>query len=111
MDMFECRGWLNIWTSPDESDCFVRIRHRDCHQKYVCIDVPEEIKKFIAKNSKLRPPQVCISIFFGGQNLINRVAMEGDTQDPSASEIFVQISLQSMVQATASELAAQRGRV
>ncbi|KAJ6589539.1 hypothetical protein B0H19DRAFT_922632 [Mycena capillaripes] len=56
--MFECGGWLNIWTSPDESDCFVRIRHRDCHQKYVCIDVPEEIKKFIAENSKLRPPQL-----------------------------------------------------
>ncbi|KAJ7937611.1 hypothetical protein B0H13DRAFT_1588423, partial [Mycena leptocephala] len=57
MDMFECGGWVNIWASPEESDCFVRIRHLDCHQKYVCIDVPEDVKKFIAENAKLRAPQ------------------------------------------------------
>ncbi|KAJ7847122.1 hypothetical protein B0H14DRAFT_3867552 [Mycena olivaceomarginata] len=58
MDMFECGGWVTIWTSPEESDCFVRIRHLDCHQKYVCIDVPEDVKKFIAENTKLRAPQL-----------------------------------------------------
>ncbi|KAJ7934730.1 hypothetical protein B0H13DRAFT_1591382, partial [Mycena leptocephala] len=58
MDMFECGGWVNIWASPEESDCFVRIRHLDCHQKYVCIDVPEDVKKFIAENAKLRAPQL-----------------------------------------------------
>ncbi|KAJ7867068.1 hypothetical protein B0H13DRAFT_2560350 [Mycena leptocephala] len=56
MDMFQCGGWVDI--SPEESDCFVCIRHLDCHQKYVCIDVPEDIKKFIAENTKLRAPQL-----------------------------------------------------
>jgi hypothetical protein len=58
MDMFECGGWVNIWASPEESDCFVRIRHLDCHKKYVCIDVPEDVKKCIVENAKLRAPQV-----------------------------------------------------
>ncbi|KAJ7018416.1 hypothetical protein C8F04DRAFT_873834, partial [Mycena alexandri] len=50
MDMFECGGWVTIWAAPEESDCFIRIRHSDCHQKYVCIDLPEDIKKFIVEN-------------------------------------------------------------
>jgi hypothetical protein len=65
MDMFECGGWMTIWASSDESDCFIRIRHLNCHQKYVCIDLPDDVKKFIAENPKLRAPQVCISLFFG----------------------------------------------
>jgi hypothetical protein len=58
MDMFPCGGWVTIWASPDESDCFVRIRHLHCHQKYVCIDLPGDVKKFINENPKLRAPQV-----------------------------------------------------
>ncbi|KAJ7300745.1 hypothetical protein DFH08DRAFT_828202 [Mycena albidolilacea] len=58
MAMFPCGGWVTIWASPDESDCFVRIRHLDCHQKYVCIDLPGDVKKFIAENPKLRAPQL-----------------------------------------------------
>ncbi|KAJ7683877.1 hypothetical protein B0H17DRAFT_837200, partial [Mycena rosella] len=58
MDMFECGGWVDIWASPEDSDCFVRIRHLDCHQKYVCISVPDDVKKFIADNLKLRAPQL-----------------------------------------------------
>ncbi|KAJ7107601.1 hypothetical protein C8R43DRAFT_963057 [Mycena crocata] len=57
MNMFECGGWVTIWASPEESDCFVCIRHLDCHQKYVCIDIPDDVKKFIAENPKLRAPQ------------------------------------------------------
>ncbi|KAJ7670053.1 hypothetical protein DFH06DRAFT_981537 [Mycena polygramma] len=49
MDMFECGGWLTIWASPEESDCYVRIRHLDCHQTYTCIDVPDELWKEILK--------------------------------------------------------------
>jgi hypothetical protein len=109
MDMFECGGWVDIWATPEESDCFVRIRHLDCHQKYVCIDVPEDIKKFIAENTKLRAPQVCISAFFLlGKLLISRKALEGDTQDLPASEFYAESSLQLLVQTTASELATLR---
>ncbi|KAJ7659443.1 hypothetical protein B0H17DRAFT_954753 [Mycena rosella] len=58
MDMFECGGWVTIWASSDESDCFIRIQHLDCHQKYVCIDLPDDVKKFITDNPKLRAPQL-----------------------------------------------------
>ncbi|KAJ7030919.1 hypothetical protein C8F04DRAFT_1042044 [Mycena alexandri] len=42
MEMFDCGGWLNIWASPGETNCYVRIRHGDCHQKYVCIDILDD---------------------------------------------------------------------
>ncbi|KAJ7300763.1 hypothetical protein DFH08DRAFT_997751 [Mycena albidolilacea] len=58
MDMFECGGWVTIWASSDESDCFIRISHLNCHQKYVCIDLLDDVKKFIAENPKLRAPQL-----------------------------------------------------
>ncbi|KAJ7639835.1 hypothetical protein DFH06DRAFT_1001914 [Mycena polygramma] len=58
MDIFECGGWLDIWASLDEADCFIRIRHLDCHQQYVDIGVPDNVKKFIADNPKLRAPQL-----------------------------------------------------
>ncbi|KAJ7220489.1 hypothetical protein GGX14DRAFT_559280 [Mycena pura] len=58
MDLFECGGWLDIWASPNEPDYFIRICHLDCHQNYVCIDVPDDIKKFIAENPKLRATQL-----------------------------------------------------
>ncbi|KAJ7661054.1 hypothetical protein B0H17DRAFT_843132, partial [Mycena rosella] len=59
---FECGGWVTIWASSDESDCFIRIQYLDCHQKYVCIDLPDDVKKFITDNPKLRAPQVYISL-------------------------------------------------
>ncbi|KAJ6484693.1 hypothetical protein C8R45DRAFT_829659, partial [Mycena sanguinolenta] len=40
---------------------FIRIRHRECHEKYVCIDLPDDVKDFISKNSKLLVPT---KIFF-----------------------------------------------
>ncbi|KAJ7929494.1 hypothetical protein B0H13DRAFT_1446941, partial [Mycena leptocephala] len=51
MAMFPCGGWVTIWAAPDEPDCFVCIRHLDCHQKYVCIDLPEDVKKFMVSDS------------------------------------------------------------
>ncbi|KAJ7892722.1 hypothetical protein B0H13DRAFT_1886610 [Mycena leptocephala] len=38
MRTFPCQGW--------------------CHEKYVCIDVPDDVKQYISANSKLRPPQL-----------------------------------------------------
>ncbi|KAK6972001.1 hypothetical protein R3P38DRAFT_2550175 [Favolaschia claudopus] len=48
MSTFECQGWLTIWASPDDdSEYFIRIRHQECHQKYVCIDIPDDVKQII----------------------------------------------------------------
>ncbi|KAK6974646.1 hypothetical protein R3P38DRAFT_2583717 [Favolaschia claudopus] len=59
MQTFDCQGWLTIWAAPDDdSEYFIRIRHQDCHEKYVCIDVPEDVKQFIEENSKLRSYQL-----------------------------------------------------
>ncbi|KAJ7839692.1 hypothetical protein B0H14DRAFT_2312629, partial [Mycena olivaceomarginata] len=51
MRTFDCHGWLTIWASPDsDSEYFIRIRHRECHEKYVCIDLPDDVKKYINDN-------------------------------------------------------------
>ncbi|KAJ7878355.1 hypothetical protein B0H14DRAFT_2247645, partial [Mycena olivaceomarginata] len=47
MSTFDCNGWLTVWASSDESECFVRIRHAHCHEKYVCIDLPDDVKQYI----------------------------------------------------------------
>ncbi|KAF8177716.1 hypothetical protein K438DRAFT_1605894, partial [Mycena galopus ATCC 62051] len=44
MRTFNCGGWLTIWASPDDAEYFIRIRHQECHEKYVCIDLPADIK-------------------------------------------------------------------
>ncbi|KAK7007107.1 hypothetical protein R3P38DRAFT_2438938, partial [Favolaschia claudopus] len=59
MSTFECQGWLTIWASPDDdSEYFIRIRHQECHQKYVCIDIPDDVKQIIQNNPKLRSYQL-----------------------------------------------------
>ncbi|KAK6977828.1 hypothetical protein R3P38DRAFT_2581153, partial [Favolaschia claudopus] len=59
MQTFDCQGWLTIWAAPDDdSEYFIRIRHQECHEKYVCIDVPEDVKQFIEENSTLRSYQL-----------------------------------------------------
>ncbi|KAJ7715311.1 hypothetical protein B0H14DRAFT_2251255, partial [Mycena olivaceomarginata] len=59
MRTFACQGWLTVWASPDsDSEYLIRIRHDDCHEKYVCIDVPDDVKSYIKENSKMRSFQV-----------------------------------------------------
>ncbi|KAJ7206101.1 hypothetical protein GGX14DRAFT_367487 [Mycena pura] len=58
MNMFECQGWVTIWASPDDSVYSVRLRHQDCHKNYIYIDLPDDVKKFIADNPMLRAPQL-----------------------------------------------------
>ncbi|KAJ6538671.1 hypothetical protein DFH09DRAFT_930214 [Mycena vulgaris] len=60
MRTFDCQGWLTVWASPDEMEYFIRIRHKECHEKYVCIDLPDEVRDFISKNSKMRSFQVIL---------------------------------------------------
>ncbi|KAJ7830931.1 hypothetical protein B0H14DRAFT_2304408, partial [Mycena olivaceomarginata] len=47
MRTFNCQGWLIIWASPDDSEYLIRIRHNECHEKYVCIDLPDDVKRYI----------------------------------------------------------------
>ncbi|KAJ7756443.1 hypothetical protein DFH07DRAFT_742593 [Mycena maculata] len=58
MRTFNCQGWLTVWASPDNSEYFIRLRHQECHEKYVCIDLPDDVKKLIGKNSKMRSFQL-----------------------------------------------------
>ncbi|KAJ6517844.1 hypothetical protein DFH09DRAFT_1098638 [Mycena vulgaris] len=58
MRTFDCQGWLTVWASPDEMEYFIRIHHKECHEKYVCIDLPDEVRDFISKNSKMRSFQL-----------------------------------------------------
>ncbi|KAJ6602864.1 hypothetical protein DFH09DRAFT_810636, partial [Mycena vulgaris] len=49
MRTFNCQGWLTVWACPDDSEYFIRIRHQECHEKYVCIDLPDDLWKEILK--------------------------------------------------------------
>ncbi len=43
MDAFDCDGWLYIWASPGSNTVFVRIRHKEQHVHYCCIDVSDNV--------------------------------------------------------------------
>ncbi|KAK6984659.1 SWIM-type domain-containing protein [Favolaschia claudopus] len=58
MRTFDCQGWITIYASPDDDEYFVRIRHQDCHEKYACIDVPEDVRNYIEANPNLRAYQL-----------------------------------------------------
>ncbi|KAK6992361.1 hypothetical protein R3P38DRAFT_2802832 [Favolaschia claudopus] len=58
MTVYPCDGWLTIWGSADTSEWFVRIRHNDCHQKYVSVEVPPNVKAYILENVDLRTSQL-----------------------------------------------------
>ncbi|KAK7026186.1 SWIM-type domain-containing protein, partial [Favolaschia claudopus] len=58
MTVYPCDGWLTIWGSADTSEWFVRIRHNDCHQKYVSVEVPPDVKAYILENVDLRTSQL-----------------------------------------------------
>ncbi|KAJ7718501.1 hypothetical protein B0H14DRAFT_3011233 [Mycena olivaceomarginata] len=57
MRTFDCRGWLTVWAYED-SEYFIRIRHQECHEKYVSIDLPEDVKSYINQNPKMRSFQL-----------------------------------------------------
>ncbi|KAJ7041720.1 hypothetical protein C8F04DRAFT_1176812 [Mycena alexandri] len=50
---FPCEGWLTIWAASGDTQCFVRVRHQECRQQYVSIDVPEDVKKYITDNPNM----------------------------------------------------------
>ncbi|KAF9024172.1 hypothetical protein BDZ89DRAFT_1188004 [Hymenopellis radicata] len=58
MDSFDCDGWLYIWASEDSDCVFVRIRHKVQHVHYCCIDVPDDVRKYVIDNPQLRVPQL-----------------------------------------------------
>jgi hypothetical protein len=59
MDTFECAGWLHITLSEIDNTALVRLKHKDEHIPYWCIDVPPDVQNFIRANSKLSPTKVC----------------------------------------------------
>lgn len=58
MHTFDCDGWLTIWACPDTDDLFVRLKHKDNHVPYFCIDVPADVQQFVKDNPRLRGPEV-----------------------------------------------------
>lgn len=62
MARFDCHGWLHITLSNDDHTALVKITHGDSHIPYYCIDVPEDIKKFVYENLNMMPSQVRTSI-------------------------------------------------
>lgn len=58
MAMYNCDGWLEIWASPTDGRVFIRLRHRLCHDKYSCIDVPPDVQELVKNNPDKRPTEV-----------------------------------------------------
>src|ERR1700735_570867 len=58
MDMFECAGWLHITIDEVEAIALVKLQHEDDHIPYWCIDVPDDVCEYVAKNSDFTPTQV-----------------------------------------------------
>ncbi|KAJ6458878.1 hypothetical protein C8R47DRAFT_1244886 [Mycena vitilis] len=57
-ETFDCQGWLTIWAASGDNECFVRVRHQECHEKYVCIDIPEDVKKYVSEHTQMSAPQL-----------------------------------------------------
>ncbi|KAJ7744136.1 hypothetical protein B0H16DRAFT_1322351, partial [Mycena metata] len=56
-ETFPCQGWLTIWATSGDTKYFVRVRHNECHQQYVSIDIPEDVKKYLWKEILKSYPQ------------------------------------------------------
>ncbi|KAJ7724114.1 hypothetical protein B0H16DRAFT_1333721 [Mycena metata] len=57
-ETFPCQGWLTIWATSGDTKYFIRVRHNECHQQSVSIDIPEDVKKYVTDNPNMRAPQV-----------------------------------------------------
>lgn len=55
MDVFDCSGWLHITITAGENVALVKLKHEDDHVPYWCIDVPMDVKAFVAANPNLNP--------------------------------------------------------
>ncbi|KAJ7062610.1 hypothetical protein C8F01DRAFT_985939 [Mycena amicta] len=53
MATFDCDGWLDVWASPDDFTVYARIRHQECHAKYVCIELPDDVKEYIKDHPQM----------------------------------------------------------
>ena len=59
MTGFECSGWLYITIYEDSNTALVKLKHTEDHAKYWSVDVPEDVREMIQKESNLSPTQVC----------------------------------------------------
>ncbi len=51
-----------MWVCPDSQEVFLRFSHQLNHVPYFCIDVPDDVHKYINDNPRLRPNQVSLSL-------------------------------------------------
>ena len=58
MEVFECQGWLHITVNDNEDHILVKLKHPEAHDKYINIDIPEDVKGFIKNNIQLTTTQV-----------------------------------------------------
>ncbi|KAK6966913.1 SWIM-type domain-containing protein [Favolaschia claudopus] len=91
MRTFDCQGWLTIWGCSG--------RRFGCHEKYVCIDVPEDVKQFIEENSKLRSYQLWKEILkkhplpaFSQKAVYNPVWRRSDNELDSAKILLAEFA-------------------
>ncbi|KAK1222979.1 hypothetical protein PQX77_014179 [Marasmius sp. AFHP31] len=62
MAAFECKGWLHITVFKDIEEAHINFRHKDQHVHYYRIDIPEDVKKYVADNVAMRPGQLWTAI-------------------------------------------------
>ncbi|KAK1233880.1 hypothetical protein PQX77_002933 [Marasmius sp. AFHP31] len=62
MAAFECKGWLHITVFEDVEEAHINFRHKDQHVHYYHIDIPEDVKKYVADNVAMHPEQLWTAI-------------------------------------------------
>ncbi|KAG6823000.1 hypothetical protein H0H92_011798, partial [Tricholoma furcatifolium] len=62
MYTFDCSGWLHITLTDGHDIAIVRLKHRDNHIPYWCIDVPSDIQDFVRAQPQLNPTQLWCEI-------------------------------------------------
>lgn len=58
MNSFACDGWLHIIAHDGSPVVEIRLKHKDKHVHYWCIDVPDKVKQYVAENPLLSSEEV-----------------------------------------------------
>ncbi|KAI0042579.1 hypothetical protein FA95DRAFT_1636386 [Auriscalpium vulgare] len=58
MQVYDCKGWLFITLRASSDEAIIKLRHKEAHQPYWPIDIPDDVVKFVKKNTHLTLTQI-----------------------------------------------------